>query len=33
MPAAVVASLLIWWRADRSQSPYVAAKALVIAAP
>ena len=33
MPAAVVASLLIWWRADRSQSPYVSAKALVIAAP
>lgn len=33
LPAAVVASLLIWWRADRSQSPYVAAKGLVIAAP
>ncbi|HLH65512.1 MAG TPA: hypothetical protein VKV27_07400 [Solirubrobacteraceae bacterium] len=33
MPAAVVASLLIWWRANGTQSPYLAAKALVIAAP
>jgi hypothetical protein len=33
MPAAVAACLLIWWRADRSQSPYVTAKGLVIAAP
>ncbi len=33
LPAAVVTSLIIWWRADRTQSSYVAAKALVIAAP
>ena len=33
LPAAVVTSLIIWWRADATQSPYVAAKALVIAAP
>ena len=33
MPAAVVASLVIWWRAEHTQSPYVAAKALVIVAP
>ena len=33
MPAAVVASLLIWRHANSSQSPYVAAKGLVIAAP
>jgi hypothetical protein len=33
LPAAAAACLLIWWRADRTQSPYVSAKALVIAAP
>lgn len=33
LPAAVVTSLIIWWRADGTQSSYVAAKALVIAAP
>jgi hypothetical protein len=33
MAAAVAASLLIWWQANRSQSPYIAAKGLVIAAP
>jgi hypothetical protein len=33
LPAAVVTSLIIWWRADATQSPYVAAKALVIVAP
>lgn len=31
--AAVAACLLIWWYTDRTQSPYVAAKALVIGAP
>jgi hypothetical protein len=30
---AVAASLIIWWRTDRTQSPYVSAKALVIGAP
>ncbi|MGH7910516.1 MAG: hypothetical protein ACREOV_02215, partial [Candidatus Dormibacteraceae bacterium] len=33
LPAAVAASLLIWWRAGGTQSPYVVAKALVIVAP
>jgi hypothetical protein len=33
LPAVVVTSLIIWWRADATQSPYVAAKALVIVAP
>ena len=33
LPAAAGAAVLIWWRADRTQSPYVSAKALVIAAP
>jgi hypothetical protein len=33
MPAAAAASAVIWWLANRSGSPYVAAKALVIAAP
>jgi hypothetical protein len=33
LPAAVAACTLIWWRADHTQSPYVSAKALVIAAP
>lgn len=33
LPAAVIACALIWWLAQRSGSPYVAAKALVIAVP
>jgi hypothetical protein len=33
MPAAVAACVLIWWRSEGTQSPYVTAKALVIAAP
>ena len=33
LPAAVATSLIIWWRANATQSPYVAAKALVIVAP
>jgi hypothetical protein len=33
LPAAALACVAIWWRADRTQSPYVSAKALVIAAP
>ncbi len=33
LPAAVLACLLIWWRSDGATHPYVAAKALVIAAP
>jgi hypothetical protein len=33
LPAAAAACVLIWWRADRTQSPYVTAKALVIASP
>ena len=33
MPAAVAASAVIYWYVERTQSPYVAAKALVIAAP
>lgn len=32
-PATVVGAVLIWWYSRRTQSPYVAAKALVIAAP
>jgi hypothetical protein len=31
--AAVAASWAIWWRVNATQSPYVAAKALVVAAP
>ncbi len=33
LPAGVAASGLIWWYSNHSQSPYVAAKALVIASP
>jgi hypothetical protein len=33
MLSAVAACVLIWWRTDRTQSPYVAAKALVIGTP
>jgi hypothetical protein len=33
MPAAVGACALIWWLSQRTQSPYIAAKALVIASP
>ena len=33
LPAAAGACLLIWWYSERSQSPYVAAKALAIGAP
>ena len=33
LPAALATSLIIWWRANATQSPYVAAKALVIVAP
>lgn len=33
LPAATIAALLIWWVTDRGQSPYVAAKALVLLAP
>lgn len=33
LPAAAAACALIWWYSDRTQSPYVAAKALVIASP
>lgn len=33
LPLAAVGAMLIWWVTTRSQSPYVAAKALVIAAP
>jgi hypothetical protein len=33
MPAAAAASAVIWWLANHSGSPYVAAKALVIPAP
>ena len=33
MPATVVGCALIWWLAQRSGSPYVAAKALVISVP
>jgi hypothetical protein len=33
LPAAAVASIFIWWYSNRTQSPYVAAKALVIASP
>jgi hypothetical protein len=33
LPLAAAAAMAIWWFSDRSQSPYVAAKALVIASP
>ena len=33
MPAAAVGCALIWWYSDRTQSPYVTAKGLVIASP
>ena len=33
LPAATIAALLIWWVTDEGQSPYVAAKALVLLAP
>jgi hypothetical protein len=33
VPAAVAASAIVYWRASHGQSPYVAAKALVIPAP
>ena len=33
LPAAVAACMLIWWRSDRTQAPYVTAKSLAIAAP
>jgi len=33
LPLAAAAAMAIWWYSDQSQSPYVAAKALVIASP
>lgn len=33
LPVAAVAAMAIWWVSDGSQSPYVSAKALVIASP
>jgi hypothetical protein len=33
MPAAVIACAVIFWRSDRTESPYLTAKALVIAGP
>lgn len=33
LPAAAVAALTIWWVSDRTQAPYVAAKALMILTP
>lgn len=33
IPAAAAVSMLIWWWVQRTQSPYLAAKALVIASP
>lgn len=33
LPVAATAAMAIWWVSDRSQSPYVTAKALVIASP
>jgi hypothetical protein len=33
LPAAAAASVLIWWVSDRTQSPYVTAKALVMLSP
>jgi hypothetical protein len=33
LPAAAAGSVVIWWLSDRSQSPYITAKALVIGAP
>lgn len=33
LPAATLAGLLVWWATDAGQSPYVAAKALVLVTP
>ena len=33
LPSAAAGTLLIWWATDHTQSPYVAAKALVLLAP
>jgi len=33
LPATAAACILIWWRSDHSQAPYVTAKALAVASP